>query len=146
MRIAQILSTVGIVSLLSACAGLRNGSPPCVSCPTGVTSETPQTPSPAKPTAEFETCKIVSVTILPDVREIKTGDTVVFWPQVQWSPQGIPPPWPPPSWETDNPSIATVTSGAFTGGGSVTALAPGKVTLTLRYCRHSATRMLRIIP
>lgn len=44
MRTIYILSTVCIVLLVSACGGLRNGSP-------GITSETAQTPSPAEPTA-----------------------------------------------------------------------------------------------
>ena len=51
MRTTHILSTVCIVLLVSACAGLRNGSPSGVTAPTGVASETPQTPSPAEPTA-----------------------------------------------------------------------------------------------
>jgi hypothetical protein len=166
MRTTHILSTVGIVFLLSACASLRNGSPTCVSCSTGVTSETPQTPSPGeptadplkpiagpvkpnedpvKPTAEFETAKIIGVTILPDVREIKVGDTVDFRTEVQLSP-GVPPPWPnvpgvPPFWGTDKPAVAAVTR-----GGSLTALAPGEVALSVRFGGMSATRMLRIIP
>ena len=128
--------------------------------------ETPQTPSPGeptadplkpiagpvkptegpvKPTAEFETAKIIGVAILPDVRGIKVGDTVDFRTEVQLSP-GVPPPWPnvpgvPPFWETDKPAVAAVSR-----GGSLTALAPGDVTLSVRFGGMSATRMLRIIP
>jgi hypothetical protein len=35
---------------------------------------------------------------------------------------------------------------AVTSGGSLTALAPGEVTLSVRFYGLSATRMLRIIP
>jgi hypothetical protein len=51
MRAIHILSTVCIVLLVSACASLRDGSPSGVTAPVGVASETPQTPSPAEPTA-----------------------------------------------------------------------------------------------
>jgi hypothetical protein len=103
---------------------------------------------PVKPTVQFEAAKILGVTILPDVREIKVGDTVDFRAELQMS-SGMPPQMPPPApgtsydplWETDNPVIAAVTR-----GGSVTALAPGEVTLRVRFFGMSATRILRIIP
>jgi hypothetical protein len=196
MRTTHILSTVCIVLLVSACAGRRNGSPSGVTAPTGVASETSQTPSPAaqtpspaeptagataqldnlpeceggpnrvsgpptgppngqpvcraKPTAEFEAAKIIGLTILPEVREIKVGDTVDFRAELQLSPPGgIPPQIAPPPrgtsydpvWETDNPAVAAVTR-----GGNLTARAPGEVTVSVRAFGHSATRMLRINP
>ena len=192
MRTTHILSTVCIVLLVSACAGRRNGSPSSVAAPTGVTSETPQTASPAgqtpspaeltarfdnlpeceggpnrvsgppsrppngqpvcraKPTAEVQAAKIVGLTILPDVSEIKVGDTVDFRAELQLSPPGgippqIAPPLPgtsySPVWETDNPAVAAVTR-----GGNLTARAPGEVTVSLRAFGYSATRMLRINP
>jgi hypothetical protein len=104
---------------------------------------------PVKPTVEFETAKIIGLTMLPDVRAIKVGNTVVFEMQVQMSP-GVPSPGgapPPPDvpqgplWETNTRAVAVVTR-----GGSLTALAPGEVTLTVRYRGMSATRVLRIIP
>lgn len=51
IRTIYILSTVCIVLLVSAGAGLRDGSPSGVTAPTGVASEAPQTPSPAEPPA-----------------------------------------------------------------------------------------------
>ena len=202
MRTIYILSTVCIVLLVSACAGLRNGSPSGVTAPTGVASETPQTPNPteqtpspaeptagatarfdnlpeceggpnrvggpppgppngqpvcrAKPPVQVATAKIIGVTILPDVREIKVGDTVEFQIQIQLSPPGIPPKIIPPlpgtsytSWETDYPAVAAVTASTRGGEprvGILTALAPGEVTLSGRWSEHSGTRMLRIIP
>ena len=205
MRTTHILSTVYIVLLVSACASLRDGSPSGVIAPTGVASETPQTPNPteqtpspaeptagakptarfdnlpeceggpnrvsgpppgppngqpvcrAKPTAEFKAAKIIGLTILPDVSEIKVGDTVEFQMQIQLSPPGgIPPNIIPPlpgtsytSWETDNPAVAAVTASTRGGEprvGILTALAAGEVTLSGRFSGHTATRMLRIIP
>jgi hypothetical protein len=205
MRTIYILSTVCIVLLASACAGLRDGSPSCVSCATDVASEPPQTTSPAeqtpspaeptagakpiarfdnlpeceggpnrvwgpppgppngqpacraKPTAIVQAAKIIGLTIFPEVSEIKVGDTVDFQMRIQLSPaEGLPPKIipPPPGqtytlWETDNPAVAAVatsTRGGEPRGGSLTALAPGEVTLSARFFQQSATRMLRIIP
>jgi hypothetical protein len=203
MRTTHILFTVGIVFLLSACAGLRNGSPSGVTAPTGVASETPQTPTPAEqapgpaelttganPTAQYdnlpeceggpnrvsgpppgppngqpacrakppvkvEAAKIIGITIFPDVREIRVGDTVAFQLHIQLSPPGgIPPKIIPPretytSWATDNPAVAAVTvspRGGEPRGGILTALAPGDVTLSGRWAEHRATRVLRILP
>jgi Carboxypeptidase regulatory-like domain/Bacterial Ig-like domain (group 2) len=103
---------------------------------------------PVKPTEVWEAAEIIGLTILPDVREIKVGDTVEFRAELQLT-SGFPPkiaPPPPgtsgdPLWETDNPAVAAVTR---TGG--VTALAPGELTLSVRYFGMTATRMLRIIP
>jgi hypothetical protein len=103
---------------------------------------------PVKPTAEWETAKIIGLTILTDVREIKVGDTVELRAELQLT-SGLPPKIAPPPpeigsspmvWETDNPAVAAVTR-----DGSLTALAPGEVTLSVRYLGMSATRMLRII-
>lgn len=196
MRTIYILATVCIVLLVSACAGLRNGSPSGVTAPAGVASETPQTPNPAEPTAgatarfdnlpecegglnrvggpppgppngqpvcrakppvQVQAAKIIGVTILPDVREVKVGDTVEFQMHIQLSPPGgIPPQIIPPlpgtsytSWGTDNPAVAAVTASTRGGeprAGILTALAAGEVTLSGRWSEHSATRMLRIIP
>lgn len=104
----------------------------------------------AKPTAEVQAAKITGLTILPDVSEIKVGDTVDLRAELQLSPPGgIPPSIGPPApgtsygpfWETDNPAVATVTS-----GDRLTARAPGEVTLSVRFFGMSAARMLRIIP
>jgi hypothetical protein len=132
IRTIHILSTACIVLLVSACTGLQNGSPT-------PSSAAKPTEGPATPTASFEAAKIVSVTILPDVSEIKVGDTVEFRTEVQLSP-GVPSPGPPPFWQIDNAAVATVTP-----DGSVTPLAPGQVTLSVSFRGTSATRMLRII-
>ena len=104
----------------------------------------------AKPTAEVQAAKITGLTILPDVSEIKVGDMVDLRAELQLSPPGgIPPSIGPPApgtsygpfWETDNPAVATVTSGAL-----LTARAPGEVTLSVRFFGMSAARMLTIIP
>ena len=104
----------------------------------------------AKPTAEFEAAKIIGLTILPEVTEIKVGDTVDFRAELQLSPPGgIPPQIAPPLpgtsynpvWETDNPAVAAVTRGS-----NLTARAPGEVTVSVRAFGHSATRLLRINP
>jgi len=104
----------------------------------------------AKPTAEFEAAKIIGLTILPEVSEIKVGNTVDFRAELQLSPPGgIPPQIAPPLpgtsynpvWETDNPAVAAVTR-----GGNLTARAPGEVTVSVRAFGYSATRMLRINP
>lgn len=108
MRTIHILSAVCIVLLLSACASRGNGSPQCISRSTDVTSEPSQTTSGAKPYVEREPAKILGLTIFPDVREIKVGDTMVFDVRFQMSP-GAPPrgPTPPPGvpqgplWETN---------------------------------------------
>ena len=140
MRTIYILSTVCLVLLVAACAGLRTAQTPSPAEPTAG----------AKPTAEFEAAKISGVTIRPGVSEIKAGDTVDFQAQLQLSPpDGIPPQIAPPPpgtsydaiWETDDPAVATVTP-----GGRLTARAPGEVTLSVRFFGMSATRMLRIIP
>jgi hypothetical protein len=102
-----------------------------------------------------DAAKIIGVTILPDVREIKVGDTVEFQMRIQLSPPGgIPPKIIPPretytSWATDNPAVAAVTTSTTGGeprGGILAARAPGEVTLSGRWSEHSATRMLRIVP
>jgi hypothetical protein len=104
----------------------------------------------AKPTAEVKAAKIIGLTILPDVSEIKVGDTVDFRSELQLSPPGgippqIVPPLPgtsyDPVWETDNPAVAAVTY-----GGNLTARAPGEVTVSVRAFGYSATRMLKINP
>jgi hypothetical protein len=104
----------------------------------------------AKPTAEVQAAKIIGLTILPDVSEIKVGDTVDFRAELQLSPPGgIPPQIAPPLpgtsynpvWETDNPAVAAVTR-----DGNLTARAPGEVTVSARAFGYSATRMLRINP
>jgi hypothetical protein len=198
MRMSYVFANICIVLLVSACAGFRDGSPSGITAPTGVASETPQTPNPAEqapspaeptaganPTAQYDnlpeceggpnrvsgpppgppngqpTCrakptaggtiaKLIGVTIVPDVSEIKVGDTVDFQVRFQLDPPGgLPPKVPPPPpgtsydpvWETDNPAIAAVTR-----GGNLTARALGEVTISVRYFGHSATRMLRIIP
>jgi len=152
-RSVQLLFAVGIVFFLSACANrpleqpsspsrpLQQASIPSVPCP-------PTTGTP--PTQCFETAKVIGVTILPDVSEMKVGDTIDFQVQLQLDPPGgLPPkiaPPPPgtsfgPFWETDNPAVAAVTS-----GGRLTALRAGEATLSVGYLGRSATRMLRIIP
>jgi hypothetical protein len=134
VQTVRTLFTAAVVLLLSACANRPPDGlgPPCVTCPTSGTSA---------PTVPPATAKIVSVTILPDIREMKVGDSVVFWAQVQMS-AGVPPPGgPPPLWETDNPAVATVAQ-----GGRLTALAPGEVTLTVRVREATATRPLKIVP
>jgi hypothetical protein len=114
----------------------------------GSAKPTARTTSRATPTVQIEAAKILGVTILPDVRQIKVGDAVDFRADLQLS-SGAPPQMPPPPpgtsydplWETDDPAVAAVTR-----GGRVTALAPGDVTLSLHFFGMSATRMLRIIP
>jgi hypothetical protein len=133
MRTIHILSTACIVLLVSACTGLRNGS-------RTLPSPAKPTEGPATPTASFPTAKTISVTILPEVSEIKAGDTVEFRTEVQLSP-GVPGPGPPPFWQIDNPAVAAVTA-----GGTLTAVAAGEVTLSVGFRGASATRMLRIVP
>jgi Big-like domain-containing protein len=133
MRTIHILSTACIVLLVSACTGLQNGSPT-------PSSAAKPTEGPATPTASFPTAKIISVTILPEVSEIKVGDVVEFRMEVQLSP-GVPGPGPPPFWQIDNPAVAAVTA-----GGTLTALAPGEVTLSVRFRGASTARILRLIP
>jgi hypothetical protein len=133
MRTSHIPSTACVVLLVSACTGLGNGSS---------TLPSPAKPKegPATPTAIFPTARIISVTILPEVSEIKVGDVVEFRMEAQLS-TGVPGPGPPPSWQTDNPAVAAVAA-----GGTLTAVAAGEVTLSVRFRGASATRMLRIVP
>ena len=110
----------------------------------------------AKPPLTVQAAKIVGVTIFPAVSEIKVGDTAEFQMHIQLSPpNGIPPKIIPPlrgetytSWATDNPAVAAVITSTIGGeprGGTLTARAPGEVTLSGRWGEHIATRMLRIV-
>jgi hypothetical protein len=130
---AVVLAIGAFTLILSGCFGGPIGSDGvCAKCPTSGTTVT----SPMVPSA---TAKVLSITILPGTAEIRVGDMAVFSLQTEMS-AGIPPPGPPPSWETDSPAVATVDSGR------VTALAPGQVTLSVRFREASATRLLKIIP
>jgi hypothetical protein len=132
MRGAAIVFTGAFALMLSACATDQPNSsyPVCPTCPTSVT------PSTVTPT----TARITSVTILPDIREIKVSDTPVFYVQIQMSP-GIPGPGPPPSWGTDNVEVATVDH-----GGRVTALTVGQVTLYVNFRGVGSSRLLSVVP
>lgn len=128
MRHAGDLFAGAIALVLCGCASGPMSDPyhACATCPTAVTP----------PTALAE---IVSITILPNISEMKVADTVVFSVQVELSP-GIPPSGPFPFWRIDNPAVAAVE------GNRVTALAPGRVTLRVLFRGASATRLLKIVP
>jgi uncharacterized protein YjdB len=132
MRAAAVLSTGAFVLMLCACATDEPSRlyRACATCPTTVTAST-VTPA---------TATILSVTILPDIREMKVSDTAVFYAQVEMSP-GIPPPGPPPSWRIDNPEVATVEQ-----GGKVTPVTVGQLTLSVNFRGVGATRLLRVVP
>jgi hypothetical protein len=136
--------------------------PECEAGPNRVSGPPPGPPNGqpacrAKPTFGGEVAKLIGVTIVPDVSEIKVGDTVDLQVRFQLDPPGgLPPKIIPPlpgtsytSWETDNPAVAAVTASTRGGeprSGILTALAPGEVTVSVRAFGHSATRMLSIIP
>jgi len=124
----------GVALILPGCASGRIGGSDgtCVTCPTTVTIDAP-------PTATPVTAKVISITILPEIREMKVEQIVRFSEQIEMSP-GIPGPGPPPIWITDNPAVAAVDSN------KVTALAPGHVTLSVHFRGASASRLLNVIP
>jgi Bacterial Ig-like domain (group 2) len=130
MRAVAILLSVTLGLMSCACA-MDQPNSVCLTCPDSVR---PSTVTPA-------TATIISVTILPDVREIKVSDSVVFYVQIEMSP-GIPSPGPPPFWETDNPSVATVDQ----HGGRLTALALGQVTVSVNLHGVGMTKLLRVVP
>jgi hypothetical protein len=131
--VAAVLLAGSVVLIVSACDDYQPNSSHtgCPTCPAGATPTT----------VTAATAKIISMAILPDIREIKVADTAVFTVQVEMSP-GIPPPGPPPSWETDNPAVAKVDQ----LGGNLTAIAPGQVKLSVHFRGASSTRLLTVIP
>ena len=148
--------TVGVNPTAAANPTARyDNLPECERGPNRVSGPPPGPPNGqpvcrSTPTLEVQAARITGLTIRPDVSEIKVGDMVDFRAGLQLTPPDAPPPQVPPprpgtsddpAWETDDASVAAVTS-----GGRLTARAPGEVTLSVRFFGMSATRTLRIIP
>ena len=92
------------------------------------------------PTATVATATIISVRIAPDTTTLKVGATEQFSAVVTMGP-GVPPSGPVPLWTVADPSVAIVGS-----NGQVTAVSPGRTTLTLIFRGKTDVRALEVLP
>jgi uncharacterized protein YjdB len=98
--------------------------------------------NPAGPAGAISTntATIISVQIVPSTTALKVGATEQF-SMTETMSSGVPPPCPAPYWSVTDPAIATATL-----SGLVTAIAPGRTTLTLLFCGKTDARRLEIAP
>ena len=86
------------------------------------------------------TAAIISIRIVPEITTLRIGATEQFSVTTTMGP-GVPPPCPSPQWSVIDPSIATATA-----SGRVTAVSPGRTTLTLTFCGQNDSRALEVVP
>jgi hypothetical protein len=86
------------------------------------------------------TATIVSIRIVPDTTTLKVGATAQCSITETMGP-GVPPTGPAPLWSIGDPSIAIVN-----GSGQVTAVSPGRTTLTVTFFGKTDLRTLEVVP
>jgi uncharacterized protein YjdB len=112
-----------VLALIVMCLAACGGNP---AAPAGVIST--------------NTATIVAIRIVPDVTTLKVGATQQFSVTETMGP-GVPPTGPAPRWSIGDSSIALVN-----GSGQVTAISPGRTTVTVTFFGETDLRMLDVVP
>jgi uncharacterized protein YjdB len=97
---------------------------------------------PAAPTRSIDTttATIISIRIVPDTTLLTVGATEQFSVTETMGP-GVPPSGPAPHWAIGDASIASVDP-----NGQVTAISPGRTTLTVTFFGKNDLRILDVMP